>query len=401
MQNIFSDKAPNLKICKTCEFKANSEDKAKGLLCGFENCMRNIMHFNDADFDRPLATNIWNFRNTELIHNSIFMDKLQRNDFDFNEDEEKFSWQHRQWVQIEKQLNGDMNPEVLLPFLNQKMAEWKYPYHCIDFETSAVALPFNAGRRPYEQTAFQFSHHIMHEDGRIEHKTEYINVTPGEFPNFEFARALKAALEHDEGTIFKYATHENSIINAIIKQLEDSIEADKDELIDWLRSISYYKENNVIIHVGERNMVDLRALLVEAYYNPLTKGSNSIKEVLPAILNTSKYLTKKYSQAIEKIGVSSKNFSGKHIWLVNNENPYKNLPQMFEGWSEELVFENISELEEIKDGGAAMTAYAKLQYTNMSNLEREEIKTHILKYCELDTLSMCMLIEHFIEIKNA
>ena len=38
----------------------------------------------------------------------------------------------------------------------------------IDFETSAVALPFYAGMRPYEQIAFQFSHHVMHADGSIE-----------------------------------------------------------------------------------------------------------------------------------------------------------------------------------------------------------------------------------------
>ena len=207
-------------------------------------------------------------------------------------------------------------------------------------------------------------------------------------------------MENDNGSIFKYATHENTIVNAIIKQLEDSNEADKDELVEWLRSISYRKENNVLVHTGARNMIDLRALVVDAYYNPLTKGSNSIKDVLPAILETSELLKEKYTQPIQDIGVSSKNFDGQHIWLVNGENPYKYLPKLFEGWTEDLVYENISELEEIKDGGAAMTAYAKLQYTNMGQAEREEIKRNLLKYCELDTLSMTMLIEHFIEIKN-
>lgn len=400
VQEVFTQEKPNLKACKTCEFKANVDDKEKGLLCGFENCMRSLMDFNDADFDRPLATAIWNFRDTELIHDRIFMDNIQRDNFDFDEDEEKFSRQHRQWVQVDKNISGDKTPVVLLTHLNKEMEKWNYPYHCIDFETSAVALPFNAGRKPYEQTCFQFSHHMMYEDGRIEHKTEYINVTPGEFPNFEFARALKAALENDGGTIFKYATHENTIVNVIITQLEESNESDKDELVEWLRSISYRKENNVLVHVGARNMVDLRALVVDAYYNPLTKGSNSIKEVLPAILETSTFLKSKYTLPIKDIGVSSKNFDGDHVWLLNGENPYKSLPKLFEGWTEDLVYETISELEEIKDGGAAMTAYAKLQYTNMGQVEREEIKRNLLKYCELDTLSMCMLIEHFKEITN-
>jgi hypothetical protein len=399
-RDIFTKDKPNLKTCKTCEFKANEEDKEKGLMCGFENCMRKLMDFNDADFDRDLATMIWNFRDTNLIHERIFMDNIQRDDFDFDVDEKKFSRQQRQWVQVEKNITENKTPVILLPHLNEKMADWKYPFHCIDFETSAVALPFNAGRKPYEQNAFQFSHHMMFEDGRIEHKTEYINVTPGAFPNFEFARALKSALENDEGTIFKYAPHENTIVNAIIKQLEESNEPDKDELIEWLRSISYYKEKNVVVHCGERNMVDLCALVVEAYYNPLTKGSNSIKAVLPAILETSALLKEKFSQPIQDIGVSSKNFDGQHIWLVDGKNPYKSLPQLFEGWTEDLLFENISELEEIKDGGAAMTAYAKLQYSDLGELERDEIKKNLLKYCELDTLSMTMLIQHFIEIKN-
>jgi hypothetical protein len=398
--DLFSSEPPNLKACKTCEFKANAEDKSKGLLSGYENCMRSLMDFNDADFERPLLTDIWNFRDTELIHDRIFMDNIRRDNFEFDEDEEKFSRQHRQWVQVEKSISGDRTPKVLLPYLNEKMSEWKYPYHCIDFETSAVALPFNAGRRPYDQTSFQFSHHMMHEDGRIEHQTEYINVRPGEFPNFEFARALKAALENDGGTIFMYSPHENTIVNAVIKQLEESNEPDKDELIEWLRSISYRKENNVLVHVGDRNMVDLRALVVDAYYNPLTEGSNSIKEVLPAILETSTFLKEKYTQPIQDIGVSSKNFDGEHVWLRNGENPYKVLPKLFEGWTEDLLYETISELEEIKDGGAAMTAHAKLQYTNLGEAEREEIKRNLLKYCELDTLSMCLLIEHFIELKN-
>jgi len=41
-----------------------------------------------------------------------------------------------------------------------------------------------------------------------------------------------------------------------------------------------------------------------------------------------------------------------------------------------------------------MAAYGKLQYDNMSDLEREFPKhTALLKYCELDTLAMVMIYE--------
>jgi hypothetical protein len=54
-----------------------------------------------------------------------------------------------------------------------------------------VALPFHKGMHPYEQIAFQLSHHIIHENGSIIHQTEWINAEPGHFPSFDFVRALK------------------------------------------------------------------------------------------------------------------------------------------------------------------------------------------------------------------
>lgn len=396
----FAEADPQLKACKSCEFKATDADKAEGKLCGFTNCMTQLKKFEKSDFERPLASDLWNYRKAEAVQVKVFMDNFTQRDFEFDPDAEFFSHPNRQWLQIYKHLRADNTYEVKMDYLKVQMAEWHYPYHCIDFETSAVALPFNRGRHPYEQTAFQFSHHIIYEDGRVEHANEYINVRPGAFPNFEFARALKAALSKDNGTIFKFASHENSIVNAIIAQLEDSSETDKVELIDWLKSISHSKDKSPVFWKGDRDMVDLRDIIIKSYYNPYTGGSNSIKYVLPAILKSSPFLQVKYSQPIGAIGVSSKNFDEQHVWLVDGGNPYKNLPVLFEGWAEELMFENISELDEIKDGGAAMMAYAKLQYSEMTAREREEIKKRLLQYCELDTLSMVMLLEHFKEITH-
>ena len=52
----------------------------------------------------------------------------------------------------------------------------------------------------------------------------------------------------------------------------------------------------------------------------------------------------------------------------------------------------------MRDGGAAMTAYAKLQYEEMSDYEREEIRSALLRYCELDTLAMVMIYEGWREM---
>ena len=57
-----------------------------------------------------------------------------------------------------------------------------------------------------------------------------------------------------------------------------------------------------------------------------------------------------------------------------------------------------TDIEDINDGGAALTAYGKLQYTDMAQAEIEQITFALLKYCELDTLAMVMLYEHFKEL---
>ncbi len=49
--------------------------------------------------------------------------------------------------------------------------------------------------------------------------------------------------------------------------------------------------------------------------------------------------------------------------------------------------------DELRDGGAAMTAYARMQLEEMTDYECEEIRKALLKYCELDTMAMVMIYE--------
>lgn len=391
--------------CKGCEFKASYDEKQKGFKSGFEHCFKEQLNWSDSDFNRPNAIEIWNFRGGSLIEeNRLFLEDLSEDDFKVNLSADKISPTERQWIQVEKARTGDSTVYVEKEGLKTEMSKWTFPLHFIDFETSTVALPFTAGRSPYEQVAFQFSHHVYNEDGTIEHKTEFISNTPGEFPNFIFARALREALMEDNGSIFRFATHENSILNAIIQQFKASNEEDKEEVISFLKTITISKKDSVETWSGERKMIDLNAIIKEYYYNPYTKGSNSIKAVLPASLNSSDFLKNKYANSLDQINVSSKNFNGNHVWLSmkNDElvNPYKMLPPLYEGWENDEKYETISKIESITDGGEALTAYAKLQYEDMTEKERSEITSGLLKYCELDTLAMVMIYEHLKELIN-
>lgn len=390
--------------CKKCEFKCKLEQEEDGLKSGFKECFSKQHHWGSKDFKTPNVFDIYDFRRgIKLFDNGIiFKNQLTEENIGLKEEPEKLTTSNRQWLQIEKELGGDKSIYVDTDGLKEEMDRWKFPLHFIDFETSTVALPFNKGLKPYEQIAFQFSHHIYYENGRIEHANEYINNKAGVFPNFEFIRALKAALENDNGTIFKYSHHENTIVNAIYNQLLNSQEVDKEGLMAFIQSISHSKRESAIKWKGERDMVDLWDIEKRYYYNPLTKGSNSIKAVLPASLSSSLYLQEKYSKPINQINLTSRNFAEDHVWLeIGNgvvKSPYKMLPSVFEGWSEDELENTLSEIEDIDNGGAALTAYGKLQYTDMNQTEINELTSALLKYCELDTLAMVMIYEHFREL---
>lgn len=387
--------------CKSCEFVTTNEEVV--LKSGFKECFEKQHSWGESEFNKPKTFDVWSFRKgNELFSKGVyFMDQLTEDNIGLKIEADKLSMSERQWIQITKQVNADHTIHIDVEGIKNEMNTWIYPLHFIDFETSAVPLPFNIGRKPYEQIAFQFSLHTYYEDGRIEHAQQYLNNTKGVFPNFDFLRALKDAIGGDMGTIFRYSNHENTILNAIYQQLSNSNEADAVELMDFIKTISHSKSDSVEKWQGERDMVDLWEIVKKYYYNPLTKGSNSIKYVLPAILNSSPFLQKKYSNPIKEIGLSSQNFPDTHIWLTADdtvfENPYKKLPKLFEEWSQEELDEIVSGMEELADGGAALTAYGKMQYTDINEMELKELSTALLKYCELDTLAMVMLFEHLKE----
>ena len=386
--------------CKQCEFKCEESNELKS---GFNECWSSQLNISSEQIRKPKVYDVSGLRAKKLMEQGkYFMAELIENDINPQPISDKFSSSERQWIQVEKTINNDPTPAIELDGLREKMNSWVYPLNFIDFETSAIALPFTSGRKPYEQLAFQYSHHIVYEDGRVEHASEYLNVQVGAFPNFDFIRALKASLEFNNGSIFRYHNHENTIVNAIYKQLLASNESDKDELIAFIHTVSHNTGNSTAQWCGGRDMIDLWKVVKDYYYDPYTKGSSSIKDVLPAVLHSSEFLQNKYQKSIAEINLTSKNFNNNHIFLkLENDipiSPYKLLPPLFEGWSTEALGANVTEMEGVSDGGAALTAYGKLQFEEVSPQERKEIENALLKYCELDTLAMVMIYECFKEL---
>ncbi|MDD5486899.1 MAG: DUF2779 domain-containing protein [Dehalococcoidales bacterium] len=392
--------------CKECPYKTTEDDERAGLKSGFNECWKESFNFRDEDLRNPTVLDIWNFKKTNSLLDAgrTRITDVEETDINPKKDGRPgLSSSQRQWLQVEKAQDRDASYRIDVENLRNEMESWVYPLHFIDFETSMVAIPFIKGRRPYEGIAFQYSHHMVYEDGRIEHRGQYLDTEPGSFPNYGFIRSLMEALRQDSGTIFRYAAHENTYLNHIYTQLlEDKDVSGRDELFTFIKLISKSTGSQADKWEGERNMVDMLELVKRYYYDPATGGSNSIKQVLPAILNSSKFLQEKYSKPIygAEGGIPSLNFKN-WTWITFENgrvvDPYNLLPDMFQD-IKDREFLILDSFNQLKNGGAATTAYARMQFTEMSDYERKEISQALLKYCELDTMAMVMIYEAWREM---
>lgn len=382
--------------CKTCEFKGSAEN----LKSGFDECWvegTNVI----AASSKKLPFDVWNFRGSDkaFAAGKYLLEDLDEEDLGSGKNT------FRQLIQIEKHKANDKTPWFDHAGLKAEMESWTYPLHFIDFETCTPAIPFFKGFAPYSELAFQFSHHTMDKDGTVKHVGQYINLEPGVFPTFEFVRELKKQLQNDEGTIFRYSAHENSVLSRAKFLLERSNEPDREELIEFIKTITAKKveksKTDEYVWKGARNMIDLCELTKQYYYSPPTGGSNSLKYVLPAILNESSFLREKYSNPIYgSAAMPSLNFKN-HTWLnkaAEKQDPYKSLPEVFTQEEMAKIESMLSDDDAIRNGGAAMMAYSKCQYTQMSAEERAGIRQALLNYCELDTLAMVMLVEYWLDV---
>ncbi len=137
-----------------------------------------------------------------------------------------------------------------------------YPRYFLDFETIQFAVPVWPGTRPYEQLPFQWSCHIEHRDGRIEHR-EFLD-TDGQVPMRACTVKLIEALGR-EGPVFMYTGFERRVLREAVAREPDLAPA---------------------LDAAIGRLIDLHPIVVDHYYHPAQKGSWSIKAVLPTIAPT-------------------------------------------------------------------------------------------------------------------
>lgn len=136
-----------------------------------------------------------------------------------------------------------------------------YPIHFLDFEAHRFALPKAEGMAPRDLLPFQYSLHVLREDGTTAH-SDYLHDGQGD-PRAGLARSLLNDIEAT-GSVATYTWFEEQCLESL--QAAPSV------------------PNALIDDIIER-LWDQYEIFSNWYYiNPEQKGSASLKDVLPAVV---------------------------------------------------------------------------------------------------------------------
>jgi hypothetical protein len=386
--------------CRSCEHRVKAS-KRNGKKAGFNECWSETLNWGNKELQKPHAFDVWYAHSKKFIGDEIYlMEEITPEYLDVDEQSlyQQPDWKNerkkRQLAQVMKMTGRHDSSEVVLPGLFTEMDRWAYPLHFIDFEGIAPAIPFHKGCYPYKKIPFQFSVHNVYEDGRVEHAAEWVDKRKGVYPGFDFLRKLKAVLEQDEGSVFMYHHYEKTTLNDVKSRLRESAEPDREELIAWI--------DTLVTKGAPRELIDQQRLVLNYYYSVHMGGSNSIKDVLPAVLNESEALKQIYSAPYSGLSIKDKVLyqTGENGTVIN---PYKLLDPIGYGIPDESDEPEI-ELESgetIAEGGTAMMAWSRMQFDDVPDDEREKVFEALLRYCELDTLAMVMIHQHWESMRES
>lgn len=294
------NKLPTYGNCKNCDF--------------YEFCHKDLPQPNVLDL-----CGIWASKAHAMIeHGIITFDQVLANKERLSEFKVKLN--HYQMIQMEAHLSKDNKPYVNKDIINHFFQSLKFPIYHLDFETMNEAVPPFDGVGCYQQIPFQYSLHIQESpNGKTIHKEFLGNKLDSEY---ELAKQLCKDIPLDVTSMSYNMAFEKKVLKHLAQRFPD--------LSDYLMNI-------------HDHMVDLLVPFRDCcFYSIKQNGSNSIKQVMPAI-------------------------------CPHMEEAYHNLPL-------------------VHNGGQALAMFPKM--LKMSGKELATTRQGMLEYCKLDTLSM-------VEVLNA
>jgi hypothetical protein len=236
-QIIARTEPPNIPIGKHCDAP---------YMCQFkEHCWQHVSEPSIFSIPRISAKKI-----DQLVSQGITSIHYISDDFKLSENQQRH-------VDVFK----NNKPQILWPAICDQLATLQYPLHFLDFETQMEAIPRLPGLRPFNQYPFQFSLHILHENGNLDN-FEYLHRDASD-PREPLAKALLDTID-PTGTIIAYnASFEIRVIGNLawrIPSLRHSLYSLRDRFFDLLPIFRDY------------------------YFHPGFLGSNSIKDILPVLV---------------------------------------------------------------------------------------------------------------------
>ena len=164
--------------------------------------------------------------------------------------------------QIDFELNN-LQPKIDKDYIKEIIKALNYPLYFLDYETYQVAIPEIDGTRPYQQLPFQYSIHIIKEEGAaIEHKEFLAEIEDKDFIRHFAENLIKDIPDNGSVIIYNRAFEpaRNREIAEMYPDLKDELERINCNMIDFLEPFKQRK-----------------------YYTKEMQGSASIKYVLPAL----------------------------------------------------------------------------------------------------------------------
>ncbi|WP_151900466.1 DUF2779 domain-containing protein [Sulfurimonas hydrogeniphila] len=182
------------------------------------------------------------------------------------------------------------------PKIKEFLDTIEYPINFFDFETFQNAIPRFDNQRPYAQMPFQYSLHILHENGKLEHK-EFLGDE-----NSDPRRALSEQMLKDITPTGSIIAFNQSFEITQIKNL----------------ALLFPDLSDKLLALNER-FIDLAyPFQHKHYYHPKFNGKYSIKVVLPTLFPDDDELDYKKLGSIQNGGDAMDTFA--NLYLLKDKN---------------------------------------------------------------------------------
>lgn len=197
---------------------------------------------------------VWEIGNIREKKLCMLLDRNIQKIEDITEDIELNDKQQRQARSV-----IEKRPQIDEGKIQNMLNETAFPLYFFDYEAAVNAVPKIIGTKPWQHIPFQFSLHILSEDGTLSHK-EYLNER---LSGTEKVLQAFCEMVGEGGSIVSWhASYEKKINTEMAKM---------------------YPQYAEILKDANDRMFDLEDIFKEAYTDAAFRGSTSIKKVLPVL----------------------------------------------------------------------------------------------------------------------